>query len=468
MTDTTVLSSSVRSGDLPVLPGTAIADRYVLGDPIGSGASGVVYEARDRRLDRSVAVKVLGREPGAANARARLEREARAVAQLKSPHVVQVLDVCTTEAGLPCIVTELLEGNSLEQELNERGALSWEEALPWVLDVCDALAEAHAAGIVHRDVKPANLLLVAGPRRRIAKVLDFGISKLLPRGTDHTRTLTAEGTIVGTPAYMAPEQLTADGKVTPATDVWAIGVLMQEVLAGRRPFEAGSFPELCAKILEKRPAPFRPALGRPPPELAKIVARCLKRAPRQRFATARELGTAIERLLETHELITQAQVKGRGEWLRDTATFTSEQLPALPTRRANWLVLLLGGAGLGVLLLTIWAASMPAHGTVPESAPASATPPPRIALPSEAPPRGVPLAEVAPAASSSPAPSASASAVSGPRAKKPVPRSSPLTRPAPGRPPATLRRPPSPAATARLEVSPASASAPPSRFEQTR
>ena len=214
---------------------------------------------------------------------------------------MRVLDFCTASSGIPCIVTELLEGNSLEQELNTRGALTWAEALPWMIDICDALAEAHALGIVHRDVKPANLFLVDGPRRRTVKVLDFGISRILPRSDISVSTLTGERTILGTPAYMAPEQLTCASEVQPATDVWALGVLLQQMFTGRRPFEAESFAELCAKILHERPAAFRPALGRNAPRLASIVKRCLQRSPAKRFPTAGELGVALSATLEALE-----------------------------------------------------------------------------------------------------------------------------------------------------------------------
>jgi serine/threonine-protein kinase len=433
----------------------------VLTKPIGAGASGVVYEAHDQRLDRAVAVKVLCKERGnAASARARLELEARAIARLKSPHVVQVLDVCTTDGGLPCIVTELLEGSSLERELNKRGALGWSEALPWMLDLCDALGEAHEHGIVHRDVKPANLFLIDGPRRRMIKVLDFGVSKVLPRGDLHTHTLTAEGAIVGTPAYMAPEQLTAGGEISPATDVWAIGVLMQELLTGRRPFEAGSFPELCAKILQKRPAPFRPAFARSPVDLGKIVGRCLKRAPRKRYATARELGIAIGSLLEAHEIITQTHRKSRRDG--EAVTLTSEELLALPRRRTNWLLLVLAASGLGVLVMMNWAVVVPlrvASEVPPDGSSPSAILPARSANPPEIVPltvAAIASAEAAPPSSASAAPTAPSG---GAKRVAPAPdAASPPRKP----PPRALPVPP-----ARREVAPAPTDPAP-RFEQTR
>jgi serine/threonine-protein kinase len=272
---------------------------YRIVEKIGAGGMGEVYRAHDERLDRDVAIKVL---PADAltdeNARARLVREARLASKLSHPHICTIHDVGEAE-GQTYIAMELVVGQTLSTLL-EDGALPVEQVLLYGSQVADALAHAHEHGIVHRDLKCANIVITPEGR---AKVLDFGLAKrlegeLLPEATTLTRDLTAAGVVAGTPAYMAPEQLqgrSADER----SDIWALGIVLYEMAAGRRPFKGQTGFELSAAILNEPPAPLPPVV---PAALGSVIERCLAKEPGQRYQGASELRAALEAIREGQSL----------------------------------------------------------------------------------------------------------------------------------------------------------------------
>ena len=264
----------------PDLSGCALDDRYELRAIIGEGAFGRVYEGFDRRLARSVAVKVI--KPWWADDPewvATFERETRLLARVSDPGIIQIFDVGHAAEGL-YYVAELVDGESLASRLR-RGPLPAWEACDVAAQLCRALAGAHAQRIVHRDVKPANIMLSAEGR---VKVGDFGVARLAEGSTDGTAP-----SIVGTPRYMAPEQ--GRGRsTTPATDVYSAGVVLYEMLSGAPPFTATSFVELALLHLQDPPPPLSPRL---PTSLVQIVDRALAKDPARRFADGGEMAEAL-------------------------------------------------------------------------------------------------------------------------------------------------------------------------------
>jgi eukaryotic-like serine/threonine-protein kinase len=278
---------------VPINPGDVIDDRYVVERLLGEGGMGAVFIAREDRLGRKVAIKVL-LSAVAENKEAviRFEREARSAAALQSDHVTRVLSVGHLAGGAPYIVMELLDGEDLSTTLTRRGALSAQEVIDFMTQVCDALAEAHALGIVHRDLKPANVFLSRRPGGGTrVKVLDFGISKGATGSV--STSLTSTTAIMGTPLYMSPEQLREARNVDGRADIWALGAMMYELLSGRTPFVSESLTELCVLIMTTHHEPLstlRPGVS---PALEAIVHRCLQKDPAGRFATVQDLVAAF-------------------------------------------------------------------------------------------------------------------------------------------------------------------------------
>jgi serine/threonine-protein kinase len=282
-----------------MLPAGTTLGPYRILEPIGAGGMGEVYRARDARLDRDVAIKVLqaplATEPGA---RARFGREAKAVAALSHPGILEIYDV-GVEGDICYSVTELLEGETLRARL-ERGALPWRDAVEIGRAVAQALAAAHAREIVHRDLKPENVFLTRDGK---TKILDFGLARRLePEGAGGSFEATAEyatrpGTVVGTLGYMSPEQLR--GLPTDArTDVFAFGAMLYEMLAGRRPFQRGSAAETAAAVLKEDPLPLGALSVAVPRVLEATIERCLGKDPARRFASAAEIAPLLSALDE--------------------------------------------------------------------------------------------------------------------------------------------------------------------------
>ncbi|HVS09471.1 MAG TPA: serine/threonine-protein kinase, partial [Planctomycetota bacterium] len=262
--------------------------------PLGEGAMGEVYKARDVRLERTVAIKVLrGGVAESPGRRQRFKREAKAIASLTHPHICTLYDV-DSGTGVEYLVMEYIDGKTLAQCLLE-GPLPMEQVLRLGSEIADALGFAHRLGIVHRDVKPANVMLT----RSGAKLLDFGLAKLRSEGgglaaelaAPQPKALTAEGTVVGTPAYMAPEQLEGhelDGRA----DVFALGALLYEMATGKRAFAASTAVAAMAAILSHSPSRLDHLERLSPPAFDRLVRRCLEREADDRWQNATDL--AIE------------------------------------------------------------------------------------------------------------------------------------------------------------------------------
>ncbi|MBV8732282.1 MAG: protein kinase, partial [Acidobacteriia bacterium] len=291
--------------------GSRLAAYEVLGR-LGAGAMGEVFRARDSRLGRDVAIKIL--PPGLADSaerRRRFEQESRAAGALNHPNIVAVYDTGQQD-GVAYIVSELVEGESL-RELIRRGSLPVRKAIEIAAQVAEGLAAAHSAGIVHRDLKPENIML---NREGRAKILDFGLARYQPSAAaagDGTLTMTNPGMIMGTPGYMSPEQVAgapADGR----TDLFSLGIILYEMLAGKLAFERATTIETMNAILREDPPELPPAV---PSALASIVLHCLEKEPSRRYQSAQDLAFALRAL------------SGSG-------IVSAPALPAVRRRRALW------------------------------------------------------------------------------------------------------------------------------------
>ena len=266
---------------------------YEIESAIGAGGMGEVYRARDTRLDRVVAVKVLlERVSGDPDHRKRFEQEARAVSSLNHPNICTLFDVGRHD-DTDFLVMEFLEGQTLAMRL-QSGPLPLRDALTTATEIADALAAAHRAGVIHRDLKPGNVMLT----KQGAKLLDFGLARRHRPTTDLAReavtrtALTELGTIVGTVPYMAPEQLEgleADAR----TDLFALGAVLYEMLTGRRAFEGGSQVSLIAAILQTSPPPASETMAAIPPVVDQIITTCLAKDPDERWQSATDLARTL-------------------------------------------------------------------------------------------------------------------------------------------------------------------------------
>jgi serine/threonine-protein kinase len=272
--------------------GMVLAERYQLIHKIAAGGFGAVYIASDLVANRDVAVKLL--HPALAadeNVAARFRREVEALASLTSPHTVAALDAGEAPDGTPYLVMELLTGESVYSRYKSKGRMPWERVVAIGRGVCDSLAEAHSLGIVHRDLKPENIHLEhRGDDPEFVKVLDFGIAKVNNSTVSDNADLTHVGQMVGTYSYMSPEQMT--GTCTPESDVFTLGVVMYELIAGKRPYGEAKGPAAqLAAVLGDAPPLVTPA----PLELTRIIARCIDKDPTRRYRNAHELQFALER-----------------------------------------------------------------------------------------------------------------------------------------------------------------------------
>jgi serine/threonine-protein kinase len=268
--------------------GDLLAGKYALEARLGAGAMGEVWRANHKDLGRQVAIKILKAEHVAdRNIVARFLREARAANIVRHANVVDVLDVGEDPPGVPFLVQELLEGEDLGAHLTARGhGLPFDAAVKLLLPIVEAVAFAHGRGVVHRDIKPENVFLARSGESVVPKLLDFGISHVAAEGA--TR-VTATGVSLGTPAYMAPEQIKGSREVDTRSDVWALGVLMHETLSGRLPFKGDTVGELFVQIATEDPTPLEVDAPHLPTAICRIVAKCLKRSPADRYQDARTL-----------------------------------------------------------------------------------------------------------------------------------------------------------------------------------
>jgi len=298
---------------------------------IGAGGMGEVYRARDTRLDRTVVLKVLPSEVSTDGAlRSRFEREARAISALAHPHICTLFDV-GEEDGRTFLVMEHLEGQTLLERLR-KGPLPLAQAVAIATQVAEALSAAHKQGIVHRDLKPGNVMLT----KTGAKLLDFGLASLVAHGErpavdsltaapTASAPLTGRGTILGTLPYMAPEQL--EGKPADArTDLWALGLLIYEMLTGRRAFEGQSQVSLIGAILEREPEPLGRLQPLTPPSLERLVRRCLAKSPDDRWDTAHDVADELRWLADATPAAESTSRRPR--WMRTLAAAASACLTA--------------------------------------------------------------------------------------------------------------------------------------------
>lgn len=427
-------------------PGEVLAGKYVVERVVGAGGMGVVVAARHEELDRRVALKfLLPAAARAGDAKARFLREARAAVGLKSEHVARVLDVGTLESGAPYIVMEYLEGSDLRDLVERRGPLPTEEAVDYVLQAAEAVAEAHALGIVHRDLKPANLFVTArNDGTAMVKVLDFGISKVLQTTASADHGLTGTDVVMGSPSYMSPEQIRSAKHVDTRTDIWALGVVLYELLTATPPFDGDNVATLSAQICMDAAAPIEaPGV---PEGLSAVVMRCLEKAPEARYQNLAELAVAlapfapdssrhlaqrIARLspVGSHDITLPASAAARAAIERpsataDTVAATASTLPAHSTTGSRvWMAIASVAvviAVTSVALIVSMTSRQPADASsVVESAPAIASPAPSHAL-------AAPVIAAAPSASvAHAAPAASGSSMPSP----PAPRAASVKSP---------------------------------------
>ncbi len=290
--------SAAASSTEPRLPqpGDRIAERYVVESRLAMGGMGVVVVARHELLGERFAIKVLKPDLLGTHDVSRFLREAQSCVGLRGEHAVRVFDVGTLPSGLPFMVMELLEGHDMRRELEQRGALPVDEATTWIIEACHALAEAHARGIVHRDIKPGNLFLATQPDgRRIVKVVDFGISKLLDEPiSEESPRLTQTIGLLGSPQYMSPEQVRSASRVDHRSDIWSLGCVLYELLTAIPAFAGESISSVSAMIVVDEPTPLERLRPKLPAELIDAVMGCLTKDRTQRIQSVAELAELLE------------------------------------------------------------------------------------------------------------------------------------------------------------------------------
>ncbi len=310
-------SARPHASDGPLGVGDIVAAKYAVERVLGRGGMGQILAAKHMELGTMVAVKIVLPEAlGSEATVGRFKREALAMASLRSEHAVRIIDVGDLE-GMPYLIMEYLEGNDLAAELRRRGPLPVKEAVKYVLEAIDVLAEAHDIGIVHRDLKPGNLFLAWRPSgARSIRVLDFGIAKPMvgaalandaaprygsndsvelapPARSRAPGKLTMAGMTLGTPNFMAPEQVSS-GQIGPHTDVWGIGATLYTLLTGALPFTGPSLSLICGAVCTLPPIPPRDHRPDIPQALEAVILRCLNKSAMKRFASIRELAAALE------------------------------------------------------------------------------------------------------------------------------------------------------------------------------
>jgi serine/threonine protein kinase len=290
-----------------IRPGDVIAGKFRVERILGEGGMGYVVSARHLQLGQMVALKFMRDEICTPDYKSRFLREARNTVRLKSKHVSRVLDVGALDGGAPYMVMEYLEGTDLSDLLHKKGALPPHEACEYVLQACEAIAEAHGHNIVHRDLKPANLFLTKGQSGEpIVKVLDFGVSKVLdlgieddtnpggrPRRDRVDSVVTKVTDLLGSPSYMAPEQIASARDADARSDIWSLGVILFRLISGKAPFHAPSLGELIQQIMHGPIPNLRDARPDVPQGLEHVVARCLERDRNHRLGDAIDLARML-------------------------------------------------------------------------------------------------------------------------------------------------------------------------------
>jgi serine/threonine protein kinase len=281
-------TATTNHPSVELAPGVMVAGRFVLQRRIGEGGMGVVWAAEHAVTHRVVALKMLKPErAGDPLLRQRFVREARAASAVRHPNIIEVRDVIELDDQAPAIVMDLLEGESLGARLSREGALRLDALAPIMVQVLSAVGTAHAAGVVHRDLKPDNIFLVPDGASVSVRVLDFGIAKVLPMAGEAavSHGLTSSGVILGTPHYMAPEQHFGEKDIDARADVWALGVVLYQCLSGRRPTEAENVGQILRLLTTGTLVPLRDAAPDVPSDVAELADRMLERDRARRLAS---------------------------------------------------------------------------------------------------------------------------------------------------------------------------------------
>jgi serine/threonine protein kinase len=272
-----------------------LAEKYRIERVLGQGGMGIVVAAMHLQLEERVAIKFLlpelAHDPALVT---RFLREGRSAIKIRSEHVVRVLDVGTLPGGTPYMVMEYLEGKNFEELLEDQGRVPVELAIDHLLQATEALAEAHALGMIHRDLKPANLFLAhRADGSPCVKILDFGITKVIDGKGAVDFEATSSSIVMGSPRYMSPEQMRSAPAIDARADIWGLGVILHELIAGESPFDGATMPDLLAAILQDPPTPLRRLRPEVPPAVEAAVAKCLEKDPADRFADVAELTQAL-------------------------------------------------------------------------------------------------------------------------------------------------------------------------------
>ncbi len=277
----------------PLPEGTLVAGKLRVVRLLGKGGMGAVYEVEHEFTKHRRALKLLHADMAKhQHIVARFLREASAAGRIGNQHIVETFDAGKLDSGEPYLVMELLDGETLDARLRRKGTLAVDEIADLVGQACDGVQAAHEAGIIHRDLKPENIVIIERREGPLVKLLDFGISRFDPAITG-TNAVTREGSALGTPYYMSPEQIEGESDVDARTDVYALGIVLYECATGRRPFEASALPLLSVLIHKGEPTPLATLRPELPSAFVELIARAMARGREARFQTARELGDAL-------------------------------------------------------------------------------------------------------------------------------------------------------------------------------
>jgi serine/threonine protein kinase len=451
----------MANADLIPAASDVLADKYRIERELGRGGMGIVLAATHIQLEERVAIKFLmpelAHDPALVT---RFLREGRAAIKIRSEHVVRVRDVATLPGGTPYMVMEYLEGRNFEELLEQQGRLPTELAVDHLLQATEALAEAHALGMIHRDLKPANLFLAhRADGSPCVKVLDFGITKLIDSKDAIDLDATKSSIVMGSPRYMSPEQMRSTRAIDARADIWALGVILHELITGASPFDGTTMPELLAAILQDPPPLLRTQRPEAPQGLEEVVARCLEKDPDARYADVAELTQALapfgsssarvsaERVsrvirprspsdTSTSVPIVRATIPAPSEFRQEpptdgtvtvSATADAWGATGVPIRsKARTVALAIGGGFFGVSLLAAMFGGRPqpsaarAGGSLTEAPPAVAPPP--VARESDPSFETIDLGPAPPVAGSAPPPRAASSASVKPPSTTPAKR----------------------------------------------